>query len=116
MESGSNVGVVGRLDSLQLSVLESRFEAVVRAMLNTLLRSARTGVLAVAHDFSCAILTRDGDLLAIAESIPIHVLHGPKQMAETMKEFHPDLRRGDAFLHNSGYHGCSHSADWTVLI
>ena len=105
-----------RLDSVQLSVLESRFDAIARAMLNTLLRSARTGVLAVAHDFSCAVLTREGELLAWAESIPIHVLHGPQVMARTMKEFHPALRRGDAYLHNSGYHGCSHSADWTMLI
>jgi N-methylhydantoinase B len=116
VQSGSNIETAERLDSLQLAVLDSRFEAVARAMQNTLLRSARTGVLAVAHDFSCAVLTRDGDLLSLAESIPIHVLHGPKQMALTMKEFHPELKRGDAFLHNSGYHGCSHSADWTVLI
>lgn len=104
------------LDSVQLAVLESRFDAIARSMLNTLLRSARTGVLAVAHDFSCAVLTKDGDLLAWAESIPIHVLHGPKEMVQTMKRFHPDLKRGDAFLHNSGYHGCSHTADWTMLI
>lgn len=104
------------LDSVQLAVLESRFDAIARSMLNTLLRSARTGVLAVAHDFSCAVLTKDGDLLAWAESIPIHVLHGPKEMVQTMKRFHPELKRGDAFLHNSGYHGCSHTADWTMLI
>ena len=33
------------LDSVQLAVLESRFDAIARSMLNTLLRSARTGVL-----------------------------------------------------------------------
>lgn len=33
-----------------------------------------------------------------------------------MRQFHPDLRRGDAFLHNSPYHGCSHPADHTILI
>jgi N-methylhydantoinase B len=106
----------GELDSLQLSVLESRFEGIARAMLNTLLRSARSGVLAVAHDFSCALLTRNGDLLAADTSVPVHLMHGPKQMAETMKEYHPQLKRGDAFLHNSPYHGCSHPADWTILI
>jgi N-methylhydantoinase B len=104
------------LDSVKMSVLESRFEAIARAMLNTLLRSARTGVLAVAHDFSCCVLTREDQLLAWAESIPIHVMNGPDIMAATMKEYHPVLRRGDAFLHNSGYHGCSHSADWSILI
>ena len=36
-------------------------------------------------------------------------------MARTMHEFHPKLKRGDAFLHNSPYHGCSHAADHTIL-
>ena len=33
-----------------------------------------------------------------------------------MKAFHPVLRRGDAFLHNSPCHGCSHSANHTILV
>ena len=33
-----------------------------------------------------------------------------------MLEFHPDIKRGDAFLHNSPYHGCSHPADHTLLV
>ena len=37
-------------------------------------------------------------------------------MAKTMKRFHPDLERGDAFLHNSPYHGCTHAADLSVLV
>ena len=32
------------------------------------------------------------------------------------RQFHPVLRRGDAFLHNSPYHGCSHPADHTILV
>ena len=33
-----------------------------------------------------------------------------------MKQFHPTLKRGDAFLHNSPYHGNSHAADHTILV
>jgi len=33
-----------------------------------------------------------------------------------MKQTHPTLRRGDAFLHNSPYHGNSHAADWCVVV
>ena len=88
----------------------------MRAMLNTLVRSARTGVLGVAHDLSCCVLTADDELLAWAESLPIHVVSGPDIMCRSMKEFHKSFKRGDAFLHNSPYHGCSHAADWTILI
>lgn len=104
------------LNGAELAVLNSRFEGVVRKMANTLLRTGRSGVLNRAKDFSCCIVTADCDLLAAAESLPIHVLAGPDMMARTMKEFHPDLERGDAFLHNSPYHGCSHPADHTILV
>lgn len=105
-----------KLNGAQLAILNSRMEGVVRKMANTLLRTGRSGVLNRAKDFSCCIVTADCQLLAAAESLPIHVLSGPDMMARTMKEFHPDLKRGDAFFHNSPYHGCSHPADLTVLV
>jgi N-methylhydantoinase B len=55
-------------------------------------------------------------MLAMAESLPIHVMSGPDLIARYMKKTHPILRRGDAFLHNSPYHGNSHAADWCVAI
>ncbi|MBJ7330144.1 MAG: hydantoinase B/oxoprolinase family protein [Solirubrobacteraceae bacterium] len=105
-----------QLDAVQMAVIQSRLEASVRAMINTLLRSARSGILAVARDFSCCILTADHELLAWAESIPIHVMRGPDIISRHIKEWHPDFKRGDAFLHNSPYHGNSHAADWCLLI
>jgi N-methylhydantoinase B len=103
------------LNGAELAVLNSRFEGVVRKMANTLLRTGRSGVLNRAKDFSCCIVTPGCELLTAAESLPIHVLSGPDMMARTMKEYHPELRRGDAYLHNSPYHGCSHPADHTIL-
>ena len=105
-----------QLDGAQLAILANRFEGISSKMGNTLLRTGRSGVLNRAKDFSCCILTADCDLLAVAESLPIHVLSGPDIMAQSMKEFHPDLKKGDAFLHNSPYHGCSHPADHTIIM
>lgn len=104
------------LNGAELAILNSRFEGVVRKMANTLLRTGRSGVLNRAKDFSCCIVTADCELLAAAESLPIHVLSGPDIMARTMIEYHPVLKRGDAFFHNSPYHGCSHAADLTILV
>ncbi len=104
------------LNGAELAILNSRFEGVVRKMANTLLRTGRSGVLNRAKDFSCCIVTKDADLLAAAESLPIHVLAGPDMMARTMADYHPDLKAGDAFFHNSPYHGCSHPADLTLLV
>jgi len=104
------------MDGLALALMNNRFESVVRAMMNTLLRTARSAILNTARDFSCCILTREDEMLAMAESLPIHVMSGPDLIARYMKETHPTLRRGDAFLHNSPYHGNSHAADWCVVI
>lgn len=105
-----------KLDGARLAILSNRMDGVARKMANTLLRTGRSGVLNRARDFSACIVTADCQLLAAAESLPIHVLSGPDLMARSMREFHPELRRGDAFLHNSPYHGCSHPADHTILI
>lgn len=104
------------LNGAELAILNSRFEGIVRKMANTLLRTGRSGVLNRAKDFSCCIVTAGCELLAAAESLPIHVLSGPDIMARTMIDNHPELRRGDAYFHNSPYHGCSHAADLTILV
>ena len=103
-------------DGVGLAILSNRLQGVAKKMANTLLRTGRSGVLNIARDFSCCIVTADNRLLAAADSLPIHVLSGPDLMCASMKQFHPTLRRGDAFLHNSPYHGCSHPADHTLLI
>ncbi|MBI05781.1 MAG: hydantoinase [Rhodospirillaceae bacterium] len=104
------------LDGVHMAILSKRLEGVCRKMANTLFRTGRSGVLNTARDFSCCIVTADNQLLASAESLPIHVLSGPDLMAAAMQKFHPVLKRGDAFLHNSPYHGCSHPADHTILV
>ena len=104
------------LDGHKLALLNSRFDGIVRAMTNTLLRTARSAVLNTARDFSCCVLTAEHEMLAMTESLPIHVMSGPDLMAQWMERFNPELRRGDAFLHNSPYHGNSHAADWTLLV
>lgn len=106
----------GRLNGAELAIVHHRFEGVARKMARTLMRTGRSGVLNRARDFSCCIVTAECELIAAAESLPIHVLSGPDHMARVMREYHPSFRPGDAFLNNSPYHGCSHAADHTILV
>jgi len=116
-DSGSPAATgTGRIDGVTLAILSKRLEGIARKMASTLLRTGRSGVLNIARDFSCCIVTAGGDLLITNEALPIHVLSGPDLMARVMTEFHPVLRAGDAFLNNSPYHGCSHAADHTLLV
>ena len=104
------------MDGVFMAVLAKRLARIAVKMQNTLFRTARSGVINTARDFSCCILTAEAELLAVGESLPIHVMVGADMMAKSMAAFHPQLRRGDAFLHNSPYHGCSHAADLSVLV
>jgi N-methylhydantoinase B len=103
-------------DPVLLAVVANRLQAIVRKMSNTLYRTGRSGVLNTGRDFSCAIVTDDDRLLMAADSLPIHVLSGPDLMATALRSFHPELRAGDAYLHNSPYHGNSHPADHSLLV
>lgn len=106
----------GRFDGLKLALINNRMEAIVNAMSNTLQRTARSAIMNTARDFSCGILTAENDLLTVAESLPCHTFRGPDMQAAYMKEWHPDMEKGDAFIANSPYHGNSHAADWCVLM
>ena len=103
-------------DPVQFAVLARRFDGIVKRMQHTLVRSSRSGVIVNGHDCSCCLLTGEAELLSIAQTIPIHVMSGADEQARSMKSFHPGLKRGDAYLHNSPYHGCTHAADRTVLV
>lgn len=102
-------------DAVLTAVLANRLDSVVREMTNTLLRSARSAVINSARDFSCAITTADDQLLACAEGLPVHIFGSQLQTA-ALRERHPDLKEGDAYLDNNPYKGGSHAADHTILV
>lgn len=103
------------IDSLLLAVLANRFEAICREMTFTLQRAGRSAILSMGRDFSCALVTRAGELLVSAESLPIHIL-GLEFQAQAMKELVGELHEGDAYLHNDPYTGNSHHADHTIIV
>lgn len=104
------------VDGAKLAIISSRLNVIVEAMMNTIFRSSRSGVLNSAHDFSCCIISADHQLVMGAESLPIHMLSGPDLISRAICEAFPELRRGDAFLHNSPYNGNSHAADHTLVV
>jgi N-methylhydantoinase B len=104
------------MDGVRMAVISNRFDAVVNSMMNTIFRSGRSGVLNSAHDFSCCVLSAGHELVMGAESLPIHMMSGPDLIARAVVEAHGELRRGDAFLHNSPYNGNSHPADHAMFV
>lgn len=102
-------------DPILMAVLANRMNAIVREMSNTLLKTARSAVLAVVRDFSCSIVTGDNRLLCPGEGLPVHIF-GSSLQSQSMCDLHPDLAPGDAFLHNDPYLGNTHPADHMVMV
>ncbi len=105
----------GPIDPVLLSILANRFDGIVREMTNTMLRSARSGVINSARDFSCAICTADNKLFACAEGLPIHIF-GSDIQTQYMCDQHDDIAEGDCYLHNDPYSGNTHPADHAFLV
>jgi N-methylhydantoinase B len=103
------------LDPTLMAVLAHRFEAIVREMTNTLFRTGRSSIINMARDFSCSIITAEDELFAAAEGLQVHVL-GAGLQTRSMRKLHPDLREGDAYLHNDPILGNTHTADHTILV
>lgn len=102
------------IDPILGAVISNRLNSINQEMNESLMRSARSALIAVARDMSGAILTADGQLVSVANSLPGHMLGTGLQVA-SLNRHHPNMREGDAFLHNDPYEGATHPADVVVM-
>lgn len=99
-----------RIDPFLMSVLKSRFEAIVREMSLVVMRASRSAVIKNARDFSCAILTYDHKLVSVEDALPIHVM-SMDMATRPLTELFDDIKQGDMFINNCPYTGGTHHAD-----
>src|SRR5262245_61255008 len=96
-----------RIDPFLMSVLASRFEAIIREMTNTVMKASRSAVIKNARDMSCGLLTYDHRLVSVEEGIPIHIT-ALDLTTKPITEFFDDIKEGDAYLNNCPYTGGTH--------
>jgi N-methylhydantoinase B len=104
-----------RIDPFLMSVLASRFEAIIREMTNTVMKASRSAVIKNARDMSCGLLTFDHRLISVEEGTPIHIT-ALDLTTRPITEFLNDIEEGDAFLNNCPYTGTTHHADLTLCV
>src|ERR1043165_3203135 len=104
------------IDSITVSVLTHRFEAIVQEMGEVMLRTSYSQILNSSRDFSTAICDAASRLVAQAEHVPIHV--GALRVAPKAVSpfFAAQINPGDVFLLNDPYTGGSHLPDLTALV
>ena len=101
-------------DPVLLEVFNNLFVSVADQMGATLANTAWSVNIKERLDFSCAIFDEDGDLVANAPHVPVH-LGSMSDSVKTIRRLNPDVRPGDAFMLNSPYNGGTHLPDVTVI-
>ncbi|MDZ4848258.1 MAG: hydantoinase B/oxoprolinase family protein [Pirellulaceae bacterium] len=95
-------------------VIAQRLAAIADSMGIVLEQTAISVNIKERRDYSCAVFTANGDLIANAPHVPVHL----GAMSETVKrmiEQFPKMTIGDCFITNDPYRGGSHLPDVTVV-
>ncbi len=111
----ARAAAVDARDPVTLELFNRRFMGVAEAMGAALERTARSVNIKERLDFSCALFGPDGELVANAPHMPVH-LGSMGASVRAVRARHPVLRSGDAFALNNPYAGGTHLPDITVVM
>jgi 5-oxoprolinase (ATP-hydrolysing) len=98
-----------------LEVFNSLFSGEATEMGYVLKNTAFSVNMKERRDFSCAIFDRQGNLVANAPHIPVHIGSMTDTVRWIMKGQKGNIRPGDMFLSNDPYKGGAHLPDLTVV-
>ncbi|KAN0125841.1 Hydantoinase-B domain containing protein [Russula decolorans] len=102
-------------DPILLTLFANRFMSVAEAMGSSLQQTSISTNIKERLDFSCALFAPDGDLVANAPFIPIHLGSMSFAVKYQMKLYGDDLKEGDVLMTNSPQAGGSHLPDITII-
>ncbi|OKL59785.1 hypothetical protein UA08_04737 [Talaromyces atroroseus] len=107
--------VVRTVDPVQLSVFGHRFMGIAEQMGRTLQKTSVSTNIKERLDFSCAIFSGDGQLVANAPHVPVHL--GSMQYAVLWQHdyWKDKLKEGDVLVSNHPICGGTHLPDLTVI-
>ncbi|MFG2908420.1 hydantoinase B/oxoprolinase family protein [Kitasatospora sp. NPDC048286] len=102
-------------DPVLLEVFNNLFMAIAQQMGARLESTAQSVNIKERLDFSCALFDPDGNLVANAPHIPVHLGSMGTTVKEVLRRQGPRMRPGDAYAVNDPYHGGTHLPDITVV-
>ncbi len=102
------------VDPVQLEIFNNLFMNVAEQMGVVLENTAASVNIKERLDFSCAVFDPDGELIANAPHMPVHL----GSMSESIKSIirqNPDMAPGEVRVMNAPYNGGTHLPDITVI-
>ncbi|WP_407285656.1 hydantoinase B/oxoprolinase family protein [Streptomyces sp. BP-8] len=109
------VAVGTEADPVMLEVFNSLFMAIAEQMGVRLENTAHSVNIKERLDFSCALFDAEGNLIANAPHIPVHLGSMGESIKEVLKRRGGEMRPGDVYAINDPYHGGTHLPDVTVV-
>ncbi|MBO9687647.1 MAG: hydantoinase B/oxoprolinase family protein [Mitsuaria chitosanitabida] len=101
-------------DPVVLEVFNNLFMNIAEQMGLRLQNTAYSVNIKERLDFSCALFDREGQLIANAPHMPVH-LGSMSESIRSVIDRNPGMRPGDVYVLNDPYHGGTHLPDITVV-
>ncbi|MET3856997.1 hydantoinase B/oxoprolinase family protein [Rhizobium sp. OAE497] len=102
-----------KADPVMLEIFNNLFMSIAEQMGVTLQNTAYSVNIKERLDFSCAVFDAEGNLVANAPHMPVHLGSMDASVATAIRE-NPVIHPGDVFLINAPYNGGTHLPDLTV--
>lgn len=102
-------------DPVLLEVFNNLFMSIAEQMGARLESTAQSVNIKERLDFSCALFDPDGNLVANAPHIPVHLGSMGTSVQEVVRRRGDGMRPGDTYAVNDPYHGGTHLPDVTVI-
>ena len=103
------------VDPVMLEVFNNLFMSVAEQMGARLENTAYSVNIKERLDFSCAVFDPDGNLVANAPHMPVHLGSMGESVRTILRENAGTLRKGDVYMLNDPYNGGTHLPDITVV-
>lgn len=102
--------------AIELEIFRHLFASIAEEMGVRLQRSAYSPNIKERRDFSCALFDADGEMIAQAAHIPVHLGSTPMSVQAVLDVFPPkDMHAEDRFVVNDPFAGGTHLPDITVV-
>ncbi len=102
-------------DPVLLEIFNNLFMSIAEQMGFRLESTAQSVNIRERLDFSCALFDPDGDLVANAPHIPVHLGSMGTTVKEVIRRRAGGMKPGDVYAVNDPYHGGTHLPDITVV-
>jgi len=111
----AGVDATTEADPVLLEIFNNLFMSIAEQMGTRLEATSQSVNIRERLDFSCALFDPDGNLVANAPHIPVHLGSMGTSVKEVIRRRAGQICRGDVYAVNDPYHGGTHLPDVTVI-